>query len=355
MAKQHFLMLAHKYEKQPYIGGYFVSEKLDGMRCFWDGGVTHGFKKSMVPWANTEKDKKEEICTGLWSRYGNVIHAPQWFTDGLPNCPLDGELWTGRGEGKRQVLMSIVKKKVPDSVAWRKVSYPIFGSPSPQEVFKDRHVKLTNFDKWFEGCHKFFNDLGGVGFEPKQFWLIYKILEQCLPEHGEHVYCLGQKKLPTDRLAAIAMIDELLTEVCDNHGEGLMLRKPESIWIPERVHQLLKVKKLQDAEGTVIGYTTGRETDKGSRLLGKMGALILRLDSGIRLELSGFTDEERCLISYGVSDARDWAELNPEKECPDWIEALYFPRGDKVTFRYQDKSRDGVPQSARYWRKYHVE
>jgi ATP-dependent DNA ligase len=41
MAKREFLMLAHKHEGQNILG-WLYSEKLDGMRCFWDGGITRG-------------------------------------------------------------------------------------------------------------------------------------------------------------------------------------------------------------------------------------------------------------------------------------------------------------------------
>jgi hypothetical protein len=86
-----------------------------------------------------------------------------------------------------------------------------------------------------------------------------------------------------------------------------------------------------------------------------MGALILEIDEGKRLELSGFTDEERTLVDRrsenGYSDAEDWAMENPETECPEGIEAEQFPIGSTVTFRYRGKSKDGIPQEARYWRK----
>ena len=42
----------------------------------------------------------------------------------------------------------------------------------------------------------------------------------------------------------------------------------------------------------MVGFTSGRETSKGSRLLGKIGALIVDYQ-GKRLELSGLTDAER--------------------------------------------------------------
>ena len=139
--------------------------------------------------------------------------------------------------------------------------------------------------------------------------------------------------------------------------DGLIIRHPDKVWMPERVYSVLKVKPWDDAEGTVIGYITGRETDKGSKLLGMMGALILDFN-GKRLELSGFTEDERKLVvcigsSAGENgDAKNWAIKHPEKECPDWIEAVDFPRGSVVTFKYRGLSNDGIPQEARYWRKY---
>lgn len=61
--------------------GWLVSEKLDGCRAFWDGSQ-------------------------FWTRGGNVIAAPAWFTAGLPDKPLDGEIWAGRGrfEESRQAV-----------------------------------------------------------------------------------------------------------------------------------------------------------------------------------------------------------------------------------------------------------
>jgi ATP-dependent DNA ligase len=135
-----------------------------------------------------------------------------------------------------------------------------------------------------------------------------------------------------------------------------MLREPASCWIPERSKKLLKVKNLNDDEGTVVGYITGRETDKGSKLLGLMGALILDYN-GKRLELSGFTESERRLSlikDYCAAETEDtpqgWAAKNPEKEVPAWIEAKEFPRGSKVTFKYRGLTADGIPAEARYWR-----
>jgi DNA ligase-1 len=43
------------------------------------------------------------------SRQGNLYHAPDWFLEGLPNVPLDGELWIDRKAFQRTV--SIVRRQ----------------------------------------------------------------------------------------------------------------------------------------------------------------------------------------------------------------------------------------------------
>ncbi len=65
------------------VGGKFLSEKLDGTRCFWDGGVSRDLPTDSVPWASIldpktgkKKAKIKPLATGLWSRYGNPIMAP---------------------------------------------------------------------------------------------------------------------------------------------------------------------------------------------------------------------------------------------------------------------------------------
>ena len=86
------LMLANNFRTDIRLADYWVSEKLDGVRGYWDG---------------------EKLLT----RGGEPIHAPQWFTAGWPNVPLDGELWAGRGRFSRAV--SAVRQAQPDDAAWR--------------------------------------------------------------------------------------------------------------------------------------------------------------------------------------------------------------------------------------------
>lgn len=72
MAKRNFLMLAHTFKPGKHFpGGMFLSEKLDGIRCYWDGGISRGIPKANVPYAN--HDRTIGILNSLLQRdYGHV-------------------------------------------------------------------------------------------------------------------------------------------------------------------------------------------------------------------------------------------------------------------------------------------
>ncbi|HEV3116274.1 MAG TPA: DNA ligase, partial [Gemmataceae bacterium] len=57
------LLLAESWDGSTDPAGWWLSEKLDGVRAYWDG--------------------KQFL-----SRLGNLYHAPDWFTAGLPEVPL---------------------------------------------------------------------------------------------------------------------------------------------------------------------------------------------------------------------------------------------------------------------------
>jgi len=320
--KREFLMLAQKYTNQD-VRGWMMSEKLDGQRAFWDGGVTRGMLKAVVPWANTDKDERyigTQYATGLWSRLGNVIHAPDWFLDQLPAFPLDGELYV---RYDRQRLRTIISRLTPGP-EWKGVEYYVFDSPPLPEsgTLWGKGISVTGFPVFSKRCF-----IDTLRFLEGQQLGVARLLHQEKVDDKDHLLYI---------LDAVTTIG----------GEGMMLRSPYSYWAPERSKNLLKVKKLDDMEGTVIGYTAGRRTDKGSKLLGLMGALVLRLPSGVRLELSGFTEEERQL------NDSTYALDHPGEELPSDVYAVAFPRGMKVTFRYRGLTNDGVPNEARFWRGY---
>jgi ATP-dependent DNA ligase len=173
-------------------------------------------------------------------------------------------------------------------------------------------------------------------------------------DHGQSAKIVEQIELPMSGKLAPEKLDKFAAEIIAQGAEGVMLRDPNKQYECCRSHNLLKYKPFDDMEGEVVGFITGRETDKGSKLLGLMGAMVLRLDSGVRLELSGFTDAERELEGFhhtSATRARCWAEANPESEVPIWIDCVQFKRGDRITFKYRGLTKDGVPQEARFWRE----
>ncbi len=148
--RREFLQLANTFDLVKHlIAGWFISEKLDGGRSLWDGGITRGMKTEDVPWAGIldpktgkRKAKIKPISTGLWSRYGNPINAPDWFLNLLPACPLDGELWAGRT--KFQLTMSVIKDHVPNQNDWKQIKYAVYSSPPLIELFRTGEIKNAN-------------------------------------------------------------------------------------------------------------------------------------------------------------------------------------------------------------------
>jgi ATP-dependent DNA ligase len=121
--------------------------------------------------------------------------------------------------------------------------------------------------------------------------------------------------------------------------------------MPKRMRSILKYKPYFDAEAMVNGFTSGRETTKGNRHLGKIGALITDY-TGKRLELSGLTDEERLFFD---SEQSRYAAEHPGEDMPLHFQGKHFRPGQVVTFKYRELSDDGVPKEASYWRRREVE
>jgi DNA ligase-1 len=163
---------------------------------------------------------------------------------------------------------------------------------------------------------------------------------------GDRVYLHPQMKLSENESEAREQVEAELVKALDRGGEGVIIRDPRVTWLPKRVSSLLKYKPFQDDDAILVGFTSGRETDKGSKLLGKIGALILDYN-GSRLELSGLTDEER---EFESASRASFARANPGKDMPAEFQGRHFKLGQKVTFKYREMSDGGIPKEARYMR-----
>lgn len=96
------LLLPTKDPGDVDVSGWYMSEKLDGVRAYWNGA-------------------------GLLSRRGNAFAAPGWFTAGFPPFELDGELWTARGE--YEIIASITSRAQLHS-GWERITYNVFEVPN---------------------------------------------------------------------------------------------------------------------------------------------------------------------------------------------------------------------------------
>lgn len=112
------VMLAKKFEPRKHdVTGWWMSEKLDGVRAFWDG-------------------------ENFLSRTGKVFHAPDWYKIGLPkDRAIDGELYMGRG--RFQDTVSVVRSHKKDK-QWYDVTYAVFDAPSTLD-FEGRLFLLRRY------------------------------------------------------------------------------------------------------------------------------------------------------------------------------------------------------------------
>jgi DNA ligase 1 len=217
------LLLAESWLNDVDLAGWWMSEKLDGVRAYWDG-------KQLI------------------SRLGNLYHAPDWFVEGLPDLPLDGELWIARKKFQRTV--SIVRRQ-DKSDHWREIRYVVFDAPG--------------LDKDFETRLAFFSDH-------------LRREETPYVRAHEHLRCEGIDHLRRE----LARVESL-------GGEGLMMRRPRSRYEVGRSATLLKVKNFQDAEARVMKHLEGAGRHKG-----RLGALQVELPDGTTFSVgTGFSDAER--------------------------------------------------------------
>ena len=361
MARREFLQLAKKFDPdKSKIAGWMLSEKLDGSRCFWDGGISRGMSTKDCPYSSLinpktgePKGKVKPVATGLWSRYGNPVMAPDWFLDDLPAIPLDGELWAGRGNF--QLCRSIVAGDVPDP-RFDQVKYAVYSMPGAR-VWQSGEIKNSNFHRHIDynlclGLVEDHDDCSRV--EPASFSDVLTFeqeliaLGKYLPDDPEaSCYIHKQIRLPEDEEAARAALDSFMDGVMDRGGEGVIIRNPLGLWTPKRVNDLLKYKPIDDDEGILVGFTCGRRTNRGSKHLGKIGALILDY-KGKRLELSGLTDAER---EFAEDAMVEQATEYPGEDMPAGTRAEMFKLGERITFKFCGGfSDDGLPKSARYFR-----
>ncbi len=108
-AEAHVPMLPQSYTEEDSVAGWWVSEKLDGVRGYWDGRL-------------------------LWSKQGKLLQPHPAFVAGLPEFALEGEIWGGRGSFERTA--AVVQQPLAED--WLQLQFAIFDVPATSGSFSQR-------------------------------------------------------------------------------------------------------------------------------------------------------------------------------------------------------------------------
>eukprot|EP00929_Paragymnodinium_shiwhaense_P060969 TRINITY_DN30439_c0_g1_i1.p1 TRINITY_DN30439_c0_g1~~TRINITY_DN30439_c0_g1_i1.p1 ORF type:complete len:786 (+),score=177.72 TRINITY_DN30439_c0_g1_i1:96-2453(+) len=250
------VLLAQKWSDENPTG-WWLSEKLDGVRALWKDGQ-------------------------FLSRGDNSFKCPDWFRSQMPaGCVLDGEIWGGRQQFNKTV--GIVKSS-SRGAEWEFLTYMVF------DVLKEKGTALEH--RPFEERLEVVNRICRGGGSSK----VLKAVPMQLCKGREH-------------------LQEVLEQVENRGGEGLMLRQPRSVYEHRRSKTLLKVKTFHDEEAIVVGHEEGKA---GGRTAGLCGALVCKTPDGRQFKVgSGLSDEQR--------------------RAPPKVGAV-------ITYRYQELTQANIPR-----------
>ena len=122
-----------------------------------------------------------------------------------------------------------------------------------------------------------------------------------------------------DSVGSAQELPERLQSVVDQGGEGVVLHHWDALWQPGRSNAVRKLKPHADEEGRVLALIAGK-----GQFEGQMGALLLETP-----------DKKRFVLGSGFSQA--------ERRTPP-------PVGSWVTYRYRDRTPQGIPRFASFLR-----
>ncbi|QEY23812.1 DNA ligase [Neisseria animalis] len=213
------LLLAKEYRNQN-IAGWAMSEKLDGVRAYWDG-------KRLI------------------SRQGYAFTPPSGFTAHFPPYPLDGELYSKRGQFEQ---ISAAVRSADGN--WQGIRLHVFDVP---QADGNLYRRLSVLQRWLE-------------------------------RHPNAPISM----IPQIRVRNTRHAHDFLKHIEKQGGEGVMLRNPEAPYTAGRSNNLLKLKNAHDAECTVTRHYPGK-----GRNSGRLGAIGCKNETGEFRIGSGFKDKDR--------------------------------------------------------------
>ena len=112
-----------------------------------------------------------------------------------------------------------MRKQDTDNPEWKNIKFMIFDAPLVKGTFRKR----------------------------------ISVLEKKLAENPNNFVGMLKQQVCDDKEHLASLMDTIIGA----KGEGVMLKDPESLYEGKRSYSLLKVKRFEDAEATVIGHHKG--------------------------------------------------------------------------------------------------
>lgn len=246
------VMLAHPYDSDKHatkVIGWWMSIKYDGVRGKWNG--------------------KE-----METRTGHIYTLPDFLTkqlesikdeDGNP-MELDGELWAGNDTFA--FMSGMARRHENDDELWENITYMVFDTPDITMPFEDRVRK------------------------------VYAALKRTKN-------LVNIKAVEYIRIKKGTSVEDELAKIEDYGGEGLVLRKPDSLYVFKRSQDMLKVKSWSYKEAMAIGYEEG-----SGKYSGMVGSLKVKSDE---FGTESKTDSEWVVFKVG-SGLNDWQRYSGSVE-----------------------------------------
>lgn len=222
------VMLAKSYDPDKDVNkvdGWWMSIKYDGVRGKWNGEY-------------------------MESRSGKTYELPVFVIEQLMKIKdvegnpmqLDGEIWFGNDTFS--IASGEARKSDKNKELWKKnMTYNVFDTPIPNVPFEDRLYMIKDALTRAKKTGKLPNIkmVKQTKFDPK-----------------------------------VTTIQQELENIEKMGGEGLMLRKPGSLYVSTRSDSMLKVKSWSFKDCIVTGYEEGK-----GRLASLVGSLFVETDEFI--------------------------------------------------------------------------
>jgi len=184
------LMAAGFYTPNHHFTNWWIGEKYDGMRAFWNSNNSN-----------------------LYSRQGRVLNYLEALYRNFPPFFLDGELWAGRKNFDYIWRMHKYERQEPISTSIRFIVFDSLSLLTPQNAYEKRYSDV----------------LLAVPSSHPFIFTAFRFL------------CDNHKSMP-----------KISLKVISEGGEGVIIRKPFSRYEHEKSKNLLKMKSVVDADALVV-------------------------------------------------------------------------------------------------------